>query len=143
MEQELHDQIRDSAALFRQAIEQVNISEFSMSPWFKRFPRACCGDASNLLAKYLMVQHGIETTYVCGWHEGQSHAWLEYNSLIIDITADQFEEVSENALVTTDKTFHSRFLNQRHSDSDFNNFNPASVVRFTAIYNNIIMKIDS
>ncbi|ASA21276.1 hypothetical protein [Paenibacillus donghaensis] len=142
MEQELHRKIYDSATLFRRAIEKMDISEYSMSPWFNRFPRACCGDASNLLAKYLREQHGVETIYVCGWRKGQSHAWLEYNDLIIDITADQFEEIFEPAVVTTDKTFHSRFLNQKYSDSDFNKFDSRSIVRLRALYVNVLKKIN-
>ncbi|MFT8349294.1 transglutaminase domain-containing protein [Clostridium saccharoperbutylacetonicum] len=40
------------------------------------FPRGCCGDASNLLAKFLR-DNGIECEYVCGIKGQQSHVWLE------------------------------------------------------------------
>ncbi|AQR94643.1 hypothetical protein CLSAP_19560 [Clostridium saccharoperbutylacetonicum] len=36
------------------------------------FPRGCCGDASNLLAKFLR-DNGIECEYVCGIKGQQSH----------------------------------------------------------------------
>lgn len=68
---------------------------------FRRFPKGCCGDASVLLGHYLL-ENGIETDYVCGTYYGddtfdrQSHAWLQINGIVIDVTGDQFQN---------DKTF--------------------------------------
>lgn len=42
---------------------------------FRNFPRGCCGDTCCLLAEYLL-EHGIDTVYVCGSEQDQSHAWL-------------------------------------------------------------------
>lgn len=42
---------------------------------FLRFPKACCGDTSYILAEYLRLK-GIETIYVWGDYRGQTHAWL-------------------------------------------------------------------
>jgi hypothetical protein len=35
-----------------------------------------------------------------------THAWVERDGLIIDITADQFVDVAEPVLLTTDRTWH-------------------------------------
>lgn len=90
-------QIRDLAICFRNAIElALNAGEFDDDILYRRFPRACCGDTSDLLAQYLL-DNGINTEYVCGTYRentegyGQSHAWLLVNkSIIVDITGDQF-----------------------------------------------------
>lgn len=83
---------------FRQAIDNAkNAAEFTHDFSFSKFPRGCCGDASDLLAQFLLDQ-GIKTYYVCGTYYGnstediQTHAWLLTNkNTIIDITGDQFK----------------------------------------------------
>jgi hypothetical protein len=102
--------INKLAASFRQAIEKArDEGAFSDDFSFRHFPRGCCGDASDLLAQYLM-EYGIQTWYICGthrpageteienWNGIQSHAWLATADprqtdqyLIIDITGDQFK----------------------------------------------------
>lgn len=83
---------------FREAIDIARGEDaFLKDICFGNFPHGCCGDASDLLANYLL-SHGIQTWYVCGTYYGeseeyrQSHAWLELsNGIIIDITGDQFK----------------------------------------------------
>jgi len=48
--------------------------------------------------------------YVSGWRKQQSHAWLEGHGLIVDITADQFVDVYQSTIVTTDKSWHRHFV---------------------------------
>lgn len=86
------------ATEFRKAIDlALEAGEFDNDIIFRRFPRGCCGDASDLLSQYLL-ENSIKTIYVCGtyWGESeddrQSHAWLlTGGQTIIDITADQFK----------------------------------------------------
>ena len=63
---------------------------------FDDFPLGTCGDASLLLAKYFQKCGLGEFRYVSGTYSANgefcSHAWLEKDELIIDITADQFDE---------------------------------------------------
>jgi hypothetical protein len=86
------------AKKYRIAIDKaLEAREFDRDITFCRFPHGCCGDASDLLAQYLLF-NGIKTYYVVGNHyfddpeEGtQSHAWLlTEDDTIIDITGDQF-----------------------------------------------------
>lgn len=41
----------------------------------------------------------------------QSHVWLEYGELIIDITADLFEEITESVIFSDHSEFHENFYN--------------------------------
>jgi len=87
---------------FRKAIDAAKESkEFEDDSVFRRFPKGCCGDASFLLAEYLL-ENGIESLYVCGTrsfdktNEGtQTHAWLIAGGLVADITGDQFSDREE------------------------------------------------
>ena len=82
---------------FRAAIDKAKANgEFKDDISFRKFPCGCCGDASDLLAEFLLI-NGIETYYVCGTYRGgsfdemQSHAWIKTeDDMIIDITGDQF-----------------------------------------------------
>lgn len=138
MDQELYSKIHGSSSLFRNTIERMNKTNFPLSSWFERFPLGCCGDTSDLLAKYLTEEHSIETLYVWGMRGEQSHAWLEHKKLIIDITADQFDEVNESVIITTDRTWHSQFVGQNLRSSDFDTFTDRNAVRLRMIYNNIL-----
>ena len=90
-------EIEQFATQFRRAIDlALEAGEFDNDSIYRRFPRACCGDTSDLLAQYLLDK-GIKTDYVCGTYwgkpdgNGQSHAWLMVDKyIIIDITGDQF-----------------------------------------------------
>ena len=89
--------IEQLATQFRKAIDMaLEAGEFDNDSIYRRFPRACCGDTSDLLAQYLLDK-GIKTDYVCGMYwgktdgNGQFHAWLMVDKcIIIDITGDQF-----------------------------------------------------
>ena len=131
--------VKELARLIRVTIEKMDIEEFPNSSYFKDFPRGCCGDASNLLAKYLK-ENGFKTEYVCGMRGKQSHAWLEYMDLIIDITADQFPEIKDKVIVTKDRTWYSQFDSQSRHEGDFDGLESYNKRRLTSIYNNIIKR---
>jgi len=54
------------------------------------FPRGCCGIISELLGDYINSLEIGEFQYVWSQRSGASHAWLEIDGLVVDITADQF-----------------------------------------------------
>ena len=89
------------ASIFRYGIESA-LKEgcFSEDISFSHFPSGCCGDAADLLGQYLL-DYGIQTKRVCGIHgygderNPQTHAWLQYGNIVIDITGDQFFNRSE------------------------------------------------
>lgn len=62
----------------------------------EHFPRACCEDASVLLANFLAENGFPGALLVYGEHGGlreelRTHVWLRLNDLQIDITGDQFQ----------------------------------------------------
>lgn len=96
--------VRDTAMRFRVALEQGGVRLDSLAG----FPRGSCGDASELLGQYLS-DSGLGTwSYRDGMQSDPffTHAWVERNGLILDITADQFPDVSEPVLLTADRTWH-------------------------------------
>ena len=113
---------------FRKAIDLASDEgEFNDDFPFDRFPCGCCGDASYLLAQYLL-NHRVRTYYVCGTYcnrrfEGiQSHAWLLVdNQIIIDITGDQFRNKPE--FLYYDKTVYTGMKDEFHDLFKVNNWN--------------------
>ena len=73
------------AHAFREALDAQK-GEGTLPSHMQQFPVCCCGVISELLGGYLNAV-GIQAEYVCG----ASHAWLEFESVVIDITGDQFE----------------------------------------------------
>ena len=134
------EKIRKLAVQIRNTIIKIGYDEFPDSDFLLEYPRGCCGDASNLLAKFLR-DNDIECEYVWGMMGQQSHAWLECDDLIVDITADQFPEIKEKILVTTDRFWHKKFKGQIRSDGDFENFQSYNKIRLTNIYRNILLRI--
>lgn len=96
--------VRDAATRFRTALEQGGLGLHSL----RNFPIGSCGDTSEMLGQYLS-DSGLGTwSYRCGIERDLfvSHAWVERCGLIVDITADQFADISERVIVTTDRTWH-------------------------------------
>jgi len=99
--------VRVAAAAFRVALETT---PDLCTPSLARFPRGACGDVSELLGQYLR-DAGLGTwLYRSGVkHEPAfaSHAWIESEGLIVDITADQFPAVREPVIVAAASAWHA------------------------------------
>lgn len=104
------EEVEACVRLFRVAIDAAG-----SSPWNAKhiaFPRGACGHAAELLGRYLIDRLQIRPDYVNqvayedieGWQN--SHAWLEWNGLTIDITGDQFGW--DPVIVTRFPLFHGR-----------------------------------
>jgi hypothetical protein len=76
------------------------------------YPRGACGHCAELLAFHLNQRFGIVPDYVCRVFYGEdgghlsSHAWLDLNGLILDISGDQFGWPA--VIVTRDSPLHDR-----------------------------------
>lgn len=100
MDENLLSRIELLSTELRRAIENAKASgAFKHAP-FNNFPHACCGEASSLLAEYLL-EKGIDAycvggTFYDGSPEGLwSHSWVVVSgSIVADITADQFKTAS-------------------------------------------------
>ena len=96
---------------FRTAIEKTNPVDFVL-PSFQHFPCGACGDVSLLLGEYLYQNGEGEFDYVLGYCLDQSHAWLDQGGLIVDITADQFEDQDDSIIITFNHSYHSKFISE-------------------------------
>ena len=131
---EYEKEIYRIAEEFRNAIEDAqHDGGFDNDITMKNFPRGCCGDAADLLGEYLLHNGIGNLYYVCGTYYPdtgddekdflgkQSHAWISIdnpiktNSLIVDITGDQFKCTPEfgcynlKVYVGGTDSFHSLF----------------------------------
>lgn len=90
----------------------------------RNFPRGSCGDASVLLARYLTDHGEPGFCYFCGDRrkpEGDygSHGWLQREELIVDITADQFDEIDQRVIVTDRSAWHEALHGRADQLADY------------------------
>ena len=81
---------------------------------FENFPAGTCGPVSELLGRLLFERTSIRGTYVCGsghpaLKPSTTHAWLEFNEFIVDLTHDQFADTGLSGWVFERSTWHGRF----------------------------------
>ncbi|EJG2372267.1 hypothetical protein MT371_24630 [Vibrio parahaemolyticus] len=104
----------------RNALESTPKSLFPSGTAFRacltKFPTGCCGDTALLAAMHLFIKFGIECKYVSarglGDNQQLSHAWIEYNGYIIDLSADQFNSKGfslERVIFSKSSEFHGLF----------------------------------
>lgn len=104
-------QLHRIATAFRAGLEQA--------PWpyfLNNFPHGCCGPAADLLGLYLIETNNGTAQYIFSEDQARqkagrptgymSHAWLVLDGLIIDITADQFDDVDETVIVQRTSAWH-------------------------------------
>ena len=110
------DALRLLATRFRSAICATDPSEVDPEVRFivDAFPTDACGEVCLLLGHYLRENGFPEAEYVNGIRrsDGRSHAWIETDGIIVDITSDQFAEIVEEVVVTGDATWHREFCDQ-------------------------------
>lgn len=124
------DKIEQLATTMRAALEQVP-PELCIG--LSQFPRGACGDATLLMGAWL-ADHGIVGfEYICGERGSQedgtwtSHAFLHRDGLIVDLTADQFEDAPSAVIVAEDSSWHRTFQWDRPSPSDFRQWSGPSI----------------
>ncbi|MGB8701701.1 MAG: hypothetical protein WCD18_19980 [Thermosynechococcaceae cyanobacterium] len=105
---------------FRARLESNSIKEISKETQYLRplqgFPGGCCKIASILLARFLIEECLLSSNLVFVVVNGETenpefmtHAWVLADSIIIDITADQFPEVKDKVIWTKENTWHKKF----------------------------------
>ena len=133
------DKIQIYACKFRLAIEQCD--KKILPVYFRDFPRGSCGDASLLLAKYFKNVGLGDFSYVVGIynenHTPYTHAWLKQRNVIVDITADQFDDIQQKVIVTTNSSWHEKFDIQSESTADLQNYDPFAIGQLLSCYNTI------
>lgn len=109
--------IISSSAAFRDAIVRSHGGGLLA---LQNFPVGACGDASILLGQFFADRGLGEWFYVNGERTAasgkQTHAWIERDGLVVDITANQFIEIDDPVLVTNAKDWHLQFAEDtRHA----------------------------
>ena len=107
------------AALVRLSVEECQLERHLQV--MGTFPSGCCRPTSQLLATYLVTEAKVpmvsfvsgQRAHSSGRKGWESHVWVSAGGHIIDITADQYPEVSEPVLVTDDPSWHDTFTQQR------------------------------
>jgi hypothetical protein len=111
-EMEYRQAVYEKADRFRSALEQGGLRLYTLT----KFPHGSCGDTCEMLGQFLIDSGLGRWTYqsgVCFDPPVFTHAWLERDGLLLDITADQFDEISTPVLLTEDKGWHLKFV--KHS----------------------------
>jgi hypothetical protein len=137
-----HDRLsrlRELASAFRCAIERTDRKKLPVT--LQEFPKAC-GETALLLGTFLKNRGMGSFEYVCGWRNGYSHAWLEADGIIIDITADSFPDQSEQVIVTTCSLWHGGFERRgRPHEADYRLYDRNTVKQCGWAYNIVVEQI--
>lgn len=125
--------ILEKSKKFREIVIATPRNSF---PWnssmgISQFPEGCCRDASQILATYLYSELGIICNLILGTNGGMdneifSHAWLEFEGMVIDITADQFNRSGYNlddVYVGFPTEWHESFFIQPEGDARHTSLN--------------------
>ena len=146
MSDDIHiEKIKELAKQFRMAIESTDMNERPKS--FKKFPQGSCGDTCEMLGAYY-IDHGLgKFEYIMAErgdaHSYQSHGWLLQGSIIVDITADQFNEGVGKIIVSENSKWHNNTWTTKPDPriADFRNDHIANNNLHT-FYQRIISKIN-
>jgi hypothetical protein len=139
------DKIRKTAADFRNATE---VCAPSLGITFKSFPSGACGDAVLLLGTYLIEQGLGEFQYMLGDYgirkdnNWSSHAWLQSDNLVVDITADQFPEITEKVIVQDVSKWHIKLNGKPLNVADYRIYDPDTVASLGNMYRKVIAIIN-
>lgn len=118
------ERIKPLAWEFRLGLERCDESLFPDS--MAEFPLGACGDAIHLLGTYFIDVGLGASDYVCGTRidperprSPYSHAWLEHEGIIVDITADQFIDVEDPVIVIEQSAWHDAFEEDQRRDANY------------------------
>ncbi|MDO6745913.1 hypothetical protein [Gilvimarinus sp. 1_MG-2023] len=106
--------IEEICSKFIKAINGIEPLKRHMS--FKDFPSGSCGSSTEIIGTYLKQNGFGDFQYIEGSTKKiGSHVWAQQGDLIVDITANQFPEISNSIIVTTYSEWHNKFrVNSRH-----------------------------
>lgn len=71
-----------------------------------------------------------------------SHAWLQLNGVIVDITADQFPDFNAKVIVTTKSDWHESLIVERNHTANYGVYDPNTVKQLEGMYQTILECIE-
>jgi len=105
------------------------------------FPSGSCGDTCLVVGTYLHEVYGLPMfDYVCGERGSQednswtSHAWLQKDDLIVDITADQFPDGPGKVIVAEQSLWHQQFETEVQHSASLRLYEPQQVHELLRVY---------
>lgn len=139
------ERVRALATAFRGALERCDRSRLGIT--FSSFPRGSCGDAALLLGRFLKDHNAGPVVYILGERgEGdswRSHAWLHVGNIIVDITADQFDDMAERVIVTRSSHWHQTFDAEARGEGDYRIYDAATVGNLGRIYAVVLEQVQT
>jgi hypothetical protein len=139
-----HSQIVKIASRVRLALEGMDKGSLPIN--MQEFPRGACGDATLILGSYLEDVGISGFSYVTGergdypgsWH---SHAWLQRGTLVVDITADQFDDAPQGIVVADPSPWHSTFDDVRQSAAHLRHWSGTTIPQVEAVYRQLLVQL--
>ena len=100
---------------FLHSFTQIDKDNFHLEV-LSLFPVACCEYSSMMLARFLIEKKGYNIADIL-MIKGQSisdayqlHLWLKVNSVVVDITAGQFNEAEKSIIIDKYGSWHNKFF---------------------------------
>lgn len=110
---------------------------------FRDFPRGVCGDVSILLAHHLSQNGFGRYRYICGEPDiGITHAWLSDGKLIIDITADQFEDFDVPVFIAPNSPWHDELNIVEEYEAKISIYGPELEGKYRSTYQTLVPEAD-
>ncbi|WP_411755101.1 hypothetical protein [Serratia sp. (in: enterobacteria)] len=126
----------------RAGFERMDKSNLPVT--FRNFSRGSCGDTCEVLAELLKELGYGCFLYVAGQRDnGYSHAWLEQDGLVIDITADQFDEVSVPVYMGPINSWYQDFAVQQKHEAGYNRLDVRSKARLSGVHLRIKVELNT
>ena len=133
--------MKDILERFHKALEKISWPK--MPSQFQEFPLGTCGDISDILAEHLYEQGFGSIDYVCGIYNGRSHAWLEISGYAVDITANQFSDISANFLYQPPEIWHYKFKEKTRRKAGYKTFHGPAIPDIEVLHDEIIAKLEN
>jgi hypothetical protein len=134
--------MKDDLVKIRAAFERLDKSNLPVT--FRNFPRGACRDTCDVLAEILKeLGHGT-FQYVAGRRKnGNSHAWLQSDAVIVDITADQFDEISEPVYLGPLNSWYQSFEVQQEHEAGYTRLDAHSRAELSGIHSRIHTELNT
>lgn len=111
---------------------------------FRSFPHGACGNTCEVLAEILNELGYGTFRYVAGRREnGNSHAWLQCDSVIVDFTADQFDEISEPVYIGPINSWCQSFEVQQEHEAGYSRLDAHSRAELSAVHSRVKAELNA
>ena len=126
---------------FQNALSKIDWD--SMPIGFQNFPSGSCGNISDILGEYLRSKGFNNIEYICGkTNKIRSHAWIEIEGYVVDLTAHQFNEVSEPIVSKKPSEWHAQFEEVTRRSAGYSGMKGPAVCGLRKVHNKILELID-